>query len=93
MSDLYDIIMRCLQAGPYAGQEFQDKAFQWLEDSQSVSQEELESGWAKLHAEYERLAALHRFVRRGPSPSGDGGMRTLQNIFQLQLNISYLAGV
>ena len=59
MSDLYDIIMRCLQAGPYAGQEFQDKAFQWLEDSQSVSQEELESGWAKLHAEYERLTAPH----------------------------------
>jgi len=39
------------------------------------------------------LAEFHRFVRRGPSPSGGGGMRTLQNIFQLQLNISYLAGV
>lgn len=56
---LYNVVMQCLQSAPYAGLEFEAKAFQWLEDSQGMSAEEREAGWIKLHAEYEELTRPH----------------------------------
>ena len=57
--DLYAVIMRCLQSSAYAGGAFQEKAFQWLDESQALSQAEREAGWFKLHDEYEALSAPH----------------------------------
>lgn len=57
--DLYAVIMRCLQSAAYAGGAFQEKAFQWLDESQALSQAEREAGWFKLHDEYEALSVSH----------------------------------
>ena len=54
--DLYMVIMQCLQSATYAGEEFQDRAFAWLDASQEKSFEERSEGWSKLHAEYEELS-------------------------------------
>ena len=52
MSDLYMMIIQCLESAPYAGKEFEAKAYQWLEDSEAISQEEREEGWQKMYDEY-----------------------------------------
>jgi hypothetical protein len=55
----YNMIMRCLDSEPYAGKEFQDKCFQFLDDSQEMTQEQRRAGWEKLHEEYELLSEPH----------------------------------
>ena len=57
--ELYAVIMRCLESAPYASAAFQEKSFQWLDESQLLSQAEREAGWFKLHDEYEALSAPH----------------------------------
>ena len=57
--ELYFVIMRCLQSEPYAGKAFQDKCFQFLDDSQEMMQEQRRAGWEKLHEEYELLSEPH----------------------------------
>jgi hypothetical protein len=57
----YNIIMRCLQSEPYAGKEFQDRAFQFLIrcGDELLPDDEIRAGWEKLHEEYERLSEPH----------------------------------
>ena len=57
--ELYCVIMRCLHSEGYVGKEFQDKCFQFLDDSQDMSDEQKRIGWEKLHEEYEQLSKPH----------------------------------
>lgn len=59
--ETYILIMQCLQSEAYAGKEFQDKAYRFLElcSEESMSGEECKAGWEKLHEEYEQLSKAH----------------------------------
>ncbi len=57
--ELYCLMTPCLDSQAYAGKEFEDKCFQFLDDSQGMTQEQRRVGWEELHKEYERLSEPH----------------------------------
>ena len=57
--ELYCVIMRCLHSEAYAGKAFQDKCFQFLDDSLDMNDVQRRTGWEKLHEEYEQLSKPH----------------------------------
>lgn len=59
MSDLYTMISQCLDSEEYAGKEFEERAFEWLEESQDKTFKERFDGWMKLHEEYLALSEAH----------------------------------
>lgn len=59
MSELYMMISQCLDSCAYAGQEFEQRAYEWLEESQDKSPEDRLEGWIRLHAEYQELSKPH----------------------------------
>jgi hypothetical protein len=59
VSDLYTMISQCLDSEAYAGKQFHERAYQWLEESQDKTFQERFAGWVKLHEEYLALSEAH----------------------------------
>ena len=59
MSELYTMISQCLDSEAYAGKQFEERAYQWLEESQGKTFKERFDGWMKLHEEYLALSESH----------------------------------